>query len=100
MTLKIFEVLKSGGSGLRSSEGISEEMKKKVRKINREVSICIGTITCCLLRSHYLKRESVAPGHQMVSSFLALLLIHPLLLIFFSYICSSRAAAPVGDEVL
>ena len=57
MTLKIFEVLKSGGSGLRSSEGISEEMKKKVRKINREVSICIGTITCCLLRGHYPKRE-------------------------------------------
>ena len=33
----------------------------------------------------------------MVSSSLALLLIHPSLLIFFSYICGSRAAAPVGN---
>ena len=35
----------------------------------------------------------------MVSSSLALLLSYPLLLIF-SYICSSRAVAPVGDKVL
>ena len=45
------------------------------------------------------KKEPVAPGHQMVSSSLALLYLF-FLIVFFSYLNGSRAAAPVGDEVL
>ena len=48
-----------GGSDLRRSRvGFSEEIRKKVsKKINREVHICVGTITCCLLRGLYPNRE-------------------------------------------
>ena len=46
-----------------------------------------------------LSCKPVAKRHQMVSGFLALLYGF-FLLLFFSYFDGSRAAAPVGEEVL
>ena len=62
------------------------------------VHLCLYNL--CLLYIRAIRTLIVTQRYQMVSGSLALLFLRFPLLLIFSYLCSSRAAAPVGDEVL